>query len=421
MRMVRRMGLFLLACSLSSLAMAQSVDLIASELDGVRQGFFRLGAFYVTPSINFSTGYDSNALSTPLAESDITARIGPGVRLALPLGETAFVDVSQQLDYVYYKEQTDLRRFNDITRVGAGIGGRRVLFKVADGFRDETGRPTTEFDFPVRQRSNHLDGTLDFGLGWRHTLRFGYSQTRFKILDGEEDPLVTQRLNRVQNQGFVDLRRKMTAKTTGVAEGFYERFEFDDASRNGDSYGGKIGFEFSPGGADPLAAPVMVGPFVNGRFLLGFRTVTPFDPSRVDYTGLIGSVDVTIGFGEGQRFQGIYSRDIVPSIFDDNWFFVENRYGVSFTYQMTDRFSLTPGVVVGRNRYPLPSQVIDPGSGPTVEEIYDRHTDFRFAFDVRITERWTVGMAADYLQRDSNIFAFAKDRLQAGLTMSFRP
>jgi hypothetical protein len=412
---------FVLVLGIGTSGMAQSVDLISSELDGVRRGFFRLGAFYVTPALNFSSGYDSNALSTSLAESDVTARIGPGVRLAVPLGETAFFDVDQEVDYVYYKEQLDLRRFYDVTRVGAGIGSRRLLFKVADGFRDETGRPTTEFDFPVRQRSNQLDGTLDVALGWRHTLRLGYTETRFKILEGAADPLVSQRLNRVQNRGFVDLRRKVTAKTSAIAEGFYERFQFDDVSRDGDSYGGRFGFEFSPGGGDPLAAPVAVGPFVSGRFLLGFRTLTPFDTSRVGYTGLIGSVDVTVGFGEAQRVHGLYSRDIVPSIFDDNWFFVENRYGASFSYQMTDRVSVTPGVVIGRNRYPLPATVDSPGGAPVVEEIYDRHTDFQFAFDIRVTERWTVGLATDYLKRDSNVFAFAKDRLQAGFTMSFRP
>lgn len=402
-------------------ARAQSVNLIESELEGVRTGFFRLGAFYVTPSLNFSTGYDSNALSTALAESDITARVGPGVRLAVPLGDSAFFEVDQEVDYVYYKEQLDLRRFYDITRVGVGVGGRRVLFKVDDSFRDETGRPTTEFDFPVRQRSNQLDGTLDLALGWRHTVRFGYAQTQFKILEGVEDPTVGERLNRTQNQGFADLRRKLTAKTTGVAEGFYERFAFDDRTRDADSYGARFGFEFSPAGGDPLAAPVMAGSFVNGRFLLGFRKVDPIDPARVTYSGLTGSVDVTLGFGEGQRIQALYSRDIVPSIFDQNWFFVENRYGASLTVQLTERLSLTPGVLIGRNRYPLPAEVQSAGGNLVVEEIYDRQTDYRFAFDVRVTERWTVGLASDYLKRDSNVFSFAKDRLQIGLAMSFRP
>ena len=397
---------------------AQTVDLVENELEGVRRGFFRLGPVYVTPSFQISTGYDSNALSTPVAESDVTARLGPGIRLAVPLGSAGFVDVYQEVDYVYYREQIDLRRWFDVTRVGAGFGGRRFLFKVTDEFRDETGRPTSEFDFPVEQRSNQLEGSLALSLGWRHLLRFGYGRSLFEIQEGLDDATIAARLNRDQDRAFLDFGRKLTAKTSTVAEGFFETFRFDDTSRDADSYGARFGFEFSPSGGNPLTATELpfAGSFLNGRFLLGFRSVAPLDPERVDYTGLIGSVDVTFGFGDGQRLQALYSRDIQPSIFDDNWYFVENRWGAAFTYQITERFSVTPGFSIGQNRYPLPAETED-----GEEEIFDDHRTCRLAFDVRVTERWTVGVASDYLQRESNVEEFTKDRLQVGLTMSFRP
>ncbi len=397
---------------------AQPVDLIDRELEGVRKGFFRLGPLYVTPSFLISTGYDSNALSTPVAESDVTARVGPGIRLAVPLGSAAFVDVYQEVDYVYYREQIELRRWFDITRVGAGFGGRRFVFKFTDEFRDETGRPTSEFDFPVEQRTNQLEGSLALALGWRHLLRFGYGRSFFEIEEGLSDPAVAARLNRDQDSAFANFGRRLTAKTSAVAEGFYESFQFDDTSRDGDSFGGRFGFEFSPVGGDPLTTTELpfAGSFLNGRFLLGFRRVQPTDPERVDFTGLIGSVDVTFGFGEGQRLQALYSRDVVPSIFDENWFFIENRWGAAFTYQITDRFSVTPGFSIGQNRYPLPGETEE-----GTEEIFDDHRTVRLAFDFRITERWTVGVASDYLDRNSNVFAFAKDRLQVGFTMSYRP
>jgi hypothetical protein len=397
---------------------AQTVDLIEAELNGVRRGFFRLGPFHVTPSLQISTGYDSNALSTPVGESDITAKAGPAVRLALPLGSSAFVDVYQEVDYVYYREQTHLRRWFDITRVGAGFGGRRFLFEVTDEFRDETGRPTSEFDFPVEQRTNQLEGSLALALGWRHLLRFGYSRSLYEIREGLDDPTVASRLNRDEDRAFFDFERRLTAKTRAVAEGFLETLRFDDASRDADSYGARFGFEFSPSGGDPLSASELplAGSFLNGTFLLGFRNVTPVELGRVDYTGLIGSADVTFGFGAGQRLRALYSRDIVPSIFDDNWYFVEDRVGANFTYQITNRVSVTPGFLIGRNRYPLPAET-EAGE----EELYDRHRTFRLAFDVRIAERWIVGVASDYLERESNVRAFAKDRLQVGFTMSFRP
>ena len=398
-------------------AEGQDVDLIEQELAGVRTGIWHLGAFYVTPSIQFSGGYDSNALSTPVPTNDIRAMVGPGVRIAIPLGEAAYLDVYEEVDYVWYQEQVELRRFFDVTTVGAGVGGRRWLLDVTDNFRDETARPTSEFDFPVVQRSNDLEGALTLALGWRHLLRVGYGQSRYEIRETlEGDELVEARLNRTQDRGLMQLRRRLTAKTNAVAEVFFERFRFDDPTRDGDSWVGRFGFEFTPQGTDPMSVPALTGAFVSGRFLLGYRTVSPLE-ERVDYAGLLGSVDVTFGIGDGHRLQATYSRDIVPSIFDDNWYYVEDRWGASFHYQMTERFSLTPAVLIGQNNYPLPQETLE----GTEEEIFDDHTTFRLAFDTRLTDNWTVGIVADYLQRDSNVFAFAKDRLQVGFSMGFRP
>jgi hypothetical protein len=377
-----------------------------------------LGPFYVTPSLVLSSGYDSNAFSTPTSEGDLTARVGPGVRLATPLGNAAFVDVYQEVSYVYYQEQVDLRRWSDVTRVGAGLGGRRFLFKVSDEFRDETARPTSEFDFPVQQRTNRLEGTVALALGWRHLLRLGYDKTFYEIQDGLDDTVVADRLDRDQDRALLEFGRRLTAKTRALAEGFFETLRFGDVTRDADSYGGRFGFEFSPGGGGALEESELplTGSFMNGRFLLGFRSVDPVESFRVDYTGLIGSVDVTFGFGEGQRLSTTYSRDIRPSILDDNWYFIENRIGAAFTYQFTERFSVTPGFVLGQNRYPLPGETPD-----GLVELYDDHRTFRLGFAVRVTERLTVGIVSDYLERESNVQAFTKDRLQAGFTMSYRP
>lgn len=413
MRAHRRAALVLSAGWLvASVASAQSVDLIDRQLNQVRDGSFQLGPFFVTPSFQLSSGYDSNVLSTPAAESDVTARVGPAVRISAPIGSAAYFRVEQSVDYVYYREQIDLRRWFDTTRVGAGFGGNRFLVDVSDEFRHETGRPTSEFDFPVQQRTNQLDAALTFALGWRHELELGYTQARFEIVDGIEDEVVRARLNRVQDRFALQFRRHVTAKTTALAEGFFDDSTFDDSTRDYESSGARFGFEFTPGGDDPLNATPWGRAFVSGRFLLGFRSVAPLNETLVDYTGLIGSVDVVFGFGGGHGLQGIYSRDLVPSIFQDNWYFVEDRWGASFRLQITERLSVTPGVTFGRNDYPLSADG---------EELTDEHRAYRVASDYRVTEHWTVGVNVDYLDRTSNVILFGKERLQVGLNMAFRP
>ncbi|MGH9336510.1 MAG: hypothetical protein ACRD21_22460, partial [Vicinamibacteria bacterium] len=356
----------------SSGAQETGVNLIEDEIEGLRTSFFRLGPFYVTPSFRFGTGYDSNPLSTPDAESDVNLVAGPSVRLATPIGGVAFIAIDEEVDYVWYREQTELRQLWNFTQVGGGFGSRRFIVNLGGGLRDQTARPTSEFDFPVQEKSTNLDGALTLALGWRHQLNFAYSHSSYEIVEGTDDPAIFSRLNRDEDRVVAAFSRRLTAKTNAIAEAFVDEFSFQDDSRNADSYGARFGFEFSPSGGDPFTTkPPVVGSFLNGRFLLGFRSVEPFDPERVAYKGLVGSVDVTFGFGERQRLQGLYSRDIVPSIFDQNWYFVENRYGATFHYQVTGIFSVTPGIIFGKNRYPLPSE-----TPIGEEEIFDDHRTY---------------------------------------------
>ena len=160
----------------------------------------------------------------PEAQADIAALFGPGIRLALPMGSNAFLDMFQEVDFVYYKDNVDLRRIFDITRVGGGWGGRRYLIQINNEFRDETRRPTTEFDSPVEIRTNRFDASMTFALGWRHQLRARYEQTRSKI--GEtaiDDRTILDRLNSVRDTVSMDFSRRVSAKTNTLAEIFYEK------------------------------------------------------------------------------------------------------------------------------------------------------------------------------------------------------
>jgi len=406
---------------LASSVSAQSVNLIEEQLIDVRKGFFELGPFYATPVIAFSAGYDSNALSTPDPQEDILARIGPGARLGLPMGSTAFFDLYQEVDFVYYREQTDLRRVFNITRVGGGWGGRRLLLTLHDEFRDETTRPTSEFDFPVESRTNRFDVGMTVALGWRQKLKAGYQQLRSQIRDDRiDDPTIPFRLNNTRHLASVDLRRKVTTKTEAIVEGFFEEMRFDDITRDNTSYGARFGFDFSPTVSTTLV-PSSDESGVNGKLLLGFRKLVPTAPGRVDYTGLIGTADVSVTAAGGHRVRGVYERDVVPSILDENWYFVQNRIGGFFRWQLHDRFSVEPGAIVGRNDYPLP-QVSEGEDGEPIEEaIFDEHNTFLLTIEYRLRESWFVGVTTQYLDRRSNVTAFAKDRLLVSFNFAVRP
>ena len=413
--------LTLVALLIAAPSGAQSVDLIEERLTDVRSGFFQLGPFYATPAVRFSGGYDSNALSTPEAQADIAALFGPGIRLTLPMGSNAFLDMFQEVDFVYYKDNVDLRRIFDITRLGGGWGGRRYLVQINNEFRDETRRPTTEFDTPVEIRTNQFDASMTFALGWRHQLSARYQQTRSKI--GEtaiDDGTILDRLNSVRDTVSMDFSRRVSAKTNALAEIFYEKLGIDDPTRDSDSYGMRAGFDFSPTLSSGSIVPLSPSAGLSGQLLLGFRRLIPVDANRVEYVGLIGSVDVMYVSSGGHRLAGIYFRDAVTSVLGENSYFIEQRFGGSFRWQLHRRFSIEPGVRKGRNEYPLP-RVLQIDDEVIEQEIVDEHISYRLSLTYGIRPGLNVGVTTEYLDRRSNVVLFEKDRLMVNFFMTLAP
>ena len=419
--MMWSLRLTLVALLIAAPSGAQSVDLIEERLTDLRRGFFELGPFYATPVVRFSGGYDSNALSTPEAQADIAALFGPGIGLALPLGSNAFLDVFQEVDFVYYKDNVDLRRIFDITRLGGGWGGRRYLLQINNEFRDETRRPTSEFDSPVEIRSNQLDVSTTIALGWRHQLSASYSQMRTRILETANDNgTFLDRLNSVQNSISVDFSRRVSVKTNALVEMFHEKLGLEDPTRDSDSYGMRAGFDFSPSLASGSIVPSSPSAGLSGQLLLGFRRLIPVDANRAEYTGLIGSVDVMYVSSGGHRLGGIFSRDAVTSVLSENTYFIEQRFGGSFRWQLFRRFSIEPGIMRGQNEYPLP-RVLRIEDEVIEQEIEDEHISYRLSFIYGIRPAFDVGVTAEYLDRSSNIRLFEKDRLMVNLFLTLTP
>ncbi len=419
--MMWRLRLALVAPLAAAPAGAQSVDLIEERLTDVRSGFFELGPFYATPALRFSGGYDSNALSTPEAQADIAALLGPGIRLALPMGSNAFFDMFQEVDFVYYKNNVDLRRIFDITRLGGGWGGRRFLLQINNEFRDETRRPTTEFDTPVEMRTNQFEASTTFAFGWRHQLSARYDQTRSKIVEAViDDSAILDRLNYVRDSVSVDFSRRVSAKTNALTQVFYERLSIDDPTRDSDSYGMRAGFDFSPTLSSGSIVPSNPSAGTSGQLLLGFRRLIPVNVNLAEYAGLIGSVDVVYVSAAGHRLSGIFSRDVVTSILGGNSYFIEQRFGGSFRWQLHRRFSIEPGVRKGQNEYPLP-RVLMVDDEVVEQEILDEHISYRLSLTYGVRPGFDVGVTTEYLDRRSNVVLFEKNRLMVNFFMTLAP
>jgi hypothetical protein len=121
------------------------------------------------------------------------------------------------------------------------------------------------------------------------------------------------------------------------------------------------------------------------------------------------------------HLQVLFSRDAVPSIFQDNWYFIETRVGGSVQIRLLEKFSMTPGLNVGRNTYPRPELLPNEDGELVTLQVVDRFETYTLSLNFHLTRIWTVSVRGDYWSRKSNFRLFTKDRIVVGVgvTTSF--
>ncbi len=393
--------------------LAQSEHLTQAEIDSaIEESLWTLGPFRMRPQIRIGAGYDSNSLSSASATEqidDFAARIAPGIRVVTPLKNHALLEVYEEVNFVYYNQVAGLRDIFNVTRLGGAVGGRKILFRVYDEFRNGKTRPSSEFDIPADRRQNTLLAEMDLSLGTRHLLTLGYRHNRLQYQDVFASPLrSTELLNRTEHSYALRFTRHLSSKTSAVIEGSYQLMDFDEAAslRDGQAYRAEGGFEFRPQSN------------VSGQALIGYKHMVPKFVLQPEYSGLVGSVDVLTQMGERFDVRTIYSRDTFPSVVAGNWYFIEHRFGGEVDVWVTRSFYFTPGVIIGRNNYPRPTEIIN-NEGELVEQaIEDRFDIYSLSINHSIGGFWRAYVSADYLDRQSNFFLFTKNRLVFGFGVS---
>ena len=412
--LVGSLAAFLLLSTSPILAQGEKdEDLTQAEIDSaIEESLWKLGPFRMKPQIRIGAGYDSNSLSSASATQqieDFTARVAPGIRVVTPMKNHALLEVYQELNFVYYNQVEDLRDIYNVTRLGGAVGGRKVLFRVYDEFRSGRTRPSSEFDIPADQRQNTLLAEMDFSLGTRHLLTLSYRLNSLKFQDVFPSPLRSaQLLDRTEHTYGLRLTRRLSSKTSAIIQGSYELMDFDEAAslRDGQAYRAEGGFEFNPQSS------------VRGKALIGYKHMVPTFVLQPEYSGLIGSVEVTTRMGERFDLLTLYSRDTLSSVVAGNWYFIEHRFGGEVDAWVTRSLYVTPGVVFGQNNYPRPTEIIN-SDGELVEQtIEDRFNTYSLAINHSIGGIWRAYVSAKYLDRQSNFFLFTKNRLVFGFGVS---
>src|SRR5437870_3840743 len=89
----------------------------AAVQEQLEEHHFRLGIFRLQPHFGFNSGYDSNALYTQNEViGDYFMSAVPAIRVGLKLGQHAFLDIGDEVEFLYYKKLSQRRDiFNSTT------------------------------------------------------------------------------------------------------------------------------------------------------------------------------------------------------------------------------------------------------------------------------------------------------------------
>lgn len=381
---------------------------------GLRIADLKIGPLYLQPRVTLSNvGWDSNITGRPDGAgktSDFRASPGAGLKVAVPFRQQHMVTGDGQLDYLWYAETEQLRTFNGAAlaryeyssdRFEAEALGRYVDAQITQTDLTEIGDSTVPPEFEIfeaaRQRTNLLSLQGTWHLSPQIFLRGRASRRLVRLEDLDPDrTTLSDELDRTEESVGVAVGYQMTPKTSFALVGDWMTYDYENPSSLRDAETNRVGVEIA---LDPTA-------LLNGTVLLGYRDLTPREPSALGFEGFV--VDGGLGVQPG----GIASitlfgtRDAFPTFFGENVYYLRQGGGVSLLGQAARSFALGAELSVYEHDYPVPTAAPQADGSILTAERLDRIYNFLGRISWRQSGGSTLGFRVGWVNRTSN-FDFA--------------
>jgi len=339
-----RLGLLIaLGLSVAAIASAQHGP---SEVPGdLLVSDWKLGPFYVKPTFEVRDfGYDSNVFFEVEGESDMTATLAPGVRLALPFSDH-LLTVDQEFAYQYFREFSEQSGWNSETAVGLELAFPAFTLDLSETFRYTKTLFSVERFTRPRRRENILEAELrsarDAGLYLEGTFFFDLLR-----IDEEEEV------------GGESLADRLDQDILRAGLGLF--LEFADGARLAAT--GKLGdYDFKRGepgrdGKEYLLLPGLrfdEGRALYGDLLIGYRELEIGGFQHPQFKGLAADVDLTLEFGGASELTFVAVRGTTRSDFSSILYSNVTRFGGALTVPMGDTFRLSLRPTWAELEYPI--------------------------------------------------------------------
>src|SRR5262245_22256811 len=286
----------------------------------------QLGPVALAPTFSLSNlGVDSNVFNTGGSvdpTSDFTASVGPAVDAWVRLPRVRFSGRTE-LNYVYFRELSDLRSFNVLAGGRVEVPLNRVIPWVQGSLLNSNARQGFEIDAYAAHREDAGRIGLDVRLtsrtsvgGYAGQFRVDYRGDAFEnqpVLGQAALALQLNHTETYQGVGFVYSATPLT--TVGLyGEQEQDRFEFARA-KNADSYRVMPYVEFKPFA------------LINGRATFGYRHVTFIQSGAPDFSGPVGNIDLAYTLLGRTVFSVSASRDVQASFYSDQNYLIGSLSG----------------------------------------------------------------------------------------------
>jgi hypothetical protein len=380
-----------------------------------RPGLLKAGPFYITPQLRLGTiGMDTNVFYTATdRRTDFTASGGPGLEVLLPMRSSRLL-LDGGLSYIYFLRTASQRRLAGGGRGRLEVGGPALLVGAEAGLFRTFERPNFEVDRRVVQDTKTQSADLSLNPAGRFGVRLSATRRDVDVPAGQpfRGADLTRAFSRREQGAVLNLRYRVTVKTSLVAEADYQQDRFDvDETRDANS-------ERLGGGFQVESQTRLSGRVVGGARRMRFPNLDR------ELTAPYAVAELTYHVGPRTRLGVSYGYDVVYTAFQT----VEGtptlrlqRYGARLEKGLVGRMDIILTGAYSTIRTDGTVRVIlDQGQTASVrrdDSAWQGGADlgYRFPWGLRL------GLGATYTDRRSTFADLGLEGLLLGATVTYTP
>jgi len=405
---------------LTTSSYGQTYQTFVSEIKNINEtAKLKFGPFRIFPAFQISNiGYDNNVYYRPASLepiADYTATFGFRADIHFIFQNWLLFTFTENPAYLYFAEQKDQRYLNNNYAFNLRLlAFSRIVLSGTHRFGNERTLLSSEVTARVIHKTNENYGSIFYETPRNTSMGFTGGIREFKYEDttvpGAETP-VSISLNREERSALGEFYYRVFSDSNFFANFGYFENTFDyPQSKFRDSYA----YQLYSGIRFPVLGRA------RGLLSLGYKKLVPRKKGLQGFSGIVGDTSFEIRIRRF-NYRLEYSRDTPFSIFGNNIYFNQNRYGAGISFYLNQFIRLDYNFSRGENMYPeLQLIVLPDGTNEEIKrkDIYDVHSG---AIVIRIVKNTGIGLRADYWERKSNYPGANVHRFFAGgfLTYEF--